>query len=122
MKNYFVSMTISVVSIAITSTGALAQTIFDPTPSIGNGAEAAAATMGIKFHLNPSNRPSAAEFARREAHGKQWDAHGKQWEACRDRSRQYEVSDPRRDTVRAECDRTLEEQKATWYDPRMQAH
>ena len=114
MKNYFVSITNIVVLIVITSSSALSQTIFDPTPSIGNGAEAAAATMGINSTLNPSNRPSAAEFARREAHGNQW-------EACWKKSRQYEVSDPRRDKAKAACDRTFAAQKATWYDPRMQA-
>lgn len=73
-----------------------------------------ARTAAINGTIAPQGKPSAAELARRRAHGDQLSA-------CNTRARNgNKAGSSGRKAARAKCQAAFKAQKATWYDKRYQ--
>ncbi|HWK34711.1 hypothetical protein [Sphingomonas sp.] len=107
---------IAAVSLALTlAAPALAQsTLGDPVPVGDPAGSSIARTAAINGAMKTKGTPSAAELARRRAHGTQLSA-------CNTRARnRFPAGSTGRKSARARCQAAFEAQKATWYDQRHQ--
>jgi hypothetical protein len=89
-------------------------TMGDPYPVGDPAGSSIARTAAINGTIAPQGKPSAAELARRRAHGTQLSA-------CNTRARNsHAAGSGARKAARAKCQTTFQAQKATWYDKRYQ--
>lgn len=89
-------------------------TLEDPFPIGDPVGSSTARTAAINGAIAPQGKPSAAELARRRAHGDQLSA-------CNTRARNNNKAGSHgRKAARAKCQTAFKAQKATWYDKRYQ--
>lgn len=99
----------------ISAMPAISQSTMADPYNVGDPAGSATArTAAINATIGSQGSPSAAELARRRAHGDQLSA-------CNTRARNtYRAGSSGRKAARAQCQKSFQAQKATWYDARYQ--